>query len=187
MHILETYALMTGAKINKCFIFEDPIEIPNSKYITFHPHSPKGNSKQYDKWNVILDLLKNNKNFDYKIIQVGGSEDIRYDVDTSYLGETTINSLATLIKGACLHLGFDSLPVHLASHYGIKIVALYSYYSSTCGPYFSNQKDIQIFEPDFTNIKPTFNDNDPYRLINTIDPIKVYESIIKLLEINNEY
>jgi ADP-heptose:LPS heptosyltransferase len=186
MHILETYALLSGAKINKCFIHEDPIDIPSSKYITFHPYSPKGNSKQYDHWTTILDLLKNTKSFDYEIIQIGEENDTKYNVNNKYLGQTTFNSLATLIKKSSLHLGFDSFPVHLASYYNIKIVALYSYYASTCGPYFSDQNKIRLLEPSFDKIKPTFNHNDPYRLINNIDPILVYRSVLDLLEIKYE-
>lgn len=183
MHILETYALLSGAQIDQCFIQEEEIDLPSKKYITFHPYSPKGNSKQYDKWNKILSLLKNNSKFDYEIVQVGEVTDQRYDVNTFYLGKTSYNSLAYLIKNSQLHLGFDSFPVHLASHYDIKIVALYSYYATTCGPYFSSSDNIRIFEPDFTNIKPTFSYDDPFRLINTIDYNRVYQAVIELLGI----
>ena len=183
MHILETYALLTGAKIDKCFIQEEEIDLPSKKYITFHPYSPKGNSKQYDKWDDIILLLKNNLKFDYEIVQVGEATDQRYNVNTFYLGKTSYNSLAYLIKNSTLHLGFDSFPVHLASHYDTKIVALYSYYSSTCGPYFSSSNNIRIFEPDFTKIKPTFNVDDPFRLINNIDHTEVYKAVIELLGI----
>ena len=183
MHILETYALLSGAQIDQCFIQEEEIDLPSKKYITFHPYSPKGNSKQYDKWNEILSLLKNNSEFDYEIVQVGEVTDQRYDVNTFYLGKTSYNSLAYLIKNSQLHLGFDSFPVHLASHYDIKIVALYSYYATTCGPYFSSSDNIRIFEPDFTNTKPTFSYDDPFRLINTIDHNQVYQAIIELLGI----
>ena len=183
MHILETYSLISGCKIDKCLIHEESIVLPEKKYITFHPYSPKGNSKQYDHWDSVLDKLYNNKQFDYDIIQIGGSDDHKYDVNTNYLGQTTYHSLAFLIKHCSLHLGFDSLPIHLASHYDKKIVAIYSYYSSTCGPYFSSSENIKILQPDFSKIKPVFDYNDPFRLINTISSENIYLSICKLLNI----
>lgn len=187
MHILETYALITGSKIDKCFIHEQEIELPQTQYITFHPYSPRGDSRQYDHWKDVFDLLHNNKSFNYKIIQIGQSEDDKYDkydVDISYLGKTSYYSLAYLIKNSSLHFGIDSFPVHLASHYDKKIVAIYFYYASTCGPYFSSPENIKILEPDYTNTKPVFQYNDPYRLINTINPTNIYRSICNLLNIN---
>ena len=181
MHILETYALMTGSKIDKCYIEEESIVLPYEQYITFHPYSPKGNSKQYKFWNEVLDLLKADSKFSYRIIQIGEATDEKYNVDTEYLGKTSYNSLAYLIKGSSLHLGFDSLPIHIASHYDVKIVALYSYYASTCGPYFSSESRVRILEPDFSKIKPVFSYDDPFGSINTINPQTVYESVMSLL------
>ncbi len=181
MHILETYALLTGCKIDKCFIAEEPIQLPEKKYITFQGYSPKGNNKQYDKWNEVLELLKSNPNFDREIIQIGEADDFKYPVNVSYLGKTTYNSLAYLIKHSDLHLGFDSLPIHLASYYNIKIVGLYSYYPSTCGPYFSDPQKIRLFHPDFSKIKPTFFNDDPFRIMNSIDHNEIYKAVLELL------
>lgn len=183
MHLIETYALQCGCQIDKCWIDEEPIDLPVNKFITFHGYNPKGNSKQYDHWPIVLNMLKTNTSFCYDIIQIGQDNDYKYDVNTDYLGATNYNSLAFLIKHASLHLGFDSLPVHLASMYGIKIVALYSYYAKSCGPYFSNPSDIKIFEPDYSKYKPTPNIHDPHRLINTINPQIVYSAICELLGI----
>jgi ADP-heptose:LPS heptosyltransferase len=183
MHILESYALTAGCKIGKSFIHEEKIGLPNNKYITFHPYSSKGSSKQYEKWPEVLDLLKSNKKFDYEIIQIGEKNDLIYSVNSFYLGKTSYNSLAYLIKHSSLHLGFDSFPVHLASFYGKKIVCAYSYYASTCGPYFSDMNDIAIFEPNFGTIKPIYGYDDPFKLIDTIDPNEIYKSVLDKLQI----
>jgi ADP-heptose:LPS heptosyltransferase len=184
MHILENYALITGCKINKCFIDEEHIELPTNKYITFHPFSPKGSSRQYNKWHIVINSLKQNQNFKYDIIQVGENNDTKYNnVNTEYLGKTNYHSLAFLIKNSSLHLGYDSLPIHFASHYDIPIVAIYPWYSKNCGPYFSSNNKIKIFEPDFSIIKPTYSMEDPNNLINTISPDKIYNAIKDLLEI----
>lgn len=183
MHLLETYALTTGIKIDKCFIHEESIELPSRQYITLHAYSPKGNYKQYSFWSKVIYWLKNNNQFNYDIVQIGEEKSSDYDVNKNYLGKTSFNSLAFLIKNSSLHLGYDSFPVHLASYYDINIVALYPHYSNTCGPYFSSPHKIKILEPDYTIYKPSFNTNDPYRLIDSIDPNTVYESVISLLNI----
>lgn len=185
MHILEAYALTCGCKIDKPFIQEETIEIPDKQYITFHPYDPKGDARFYEKWQDVIDLITQNSNFTYDIIQTGGVLDSRYNgVRHDYLGKTSYNSLAYLIKHAELHLGFDSLPVHIASYYDRKIVALYGYYSQMSRPYFSNEKNVKIFEPDFSVVKPSFSYNDPHKLINTIDSHEVYLAVLNLLGVS---
>lgn len=186
MHLIESYALTAGCLIDRCFIEEDPIELPQNKYITFHPFSPKGALRQYNYWNIVIDILKSNKKFDYDIIQIGGSDDTKYaGIKTDYLGKTTYNSLAYLIKNASLHLGFDSFPVHLASCYDIKIVAIYAHNAINTGPYFSNPSNIKLIQPNFTNHKPYYSDgSDPFGAINTIDPAIIAESVLSLLNLS---
>ena len=180
MHFLETYALVAAAKISKPFIQEEEIDLPKGPYITFHPSHSKGTARQYDYWDKVINNLKES-NISQEIIQVGEVNDSKYEINTSYLGLTTYNSLAYLIKNAELHLGYDSLPVHLASHYNKKIVALYPHWVESSGPYFSEPKDIRILEPDFSTIKPCYSYNDPYRLLNTINPELIVSSVIELL------
>ena len=50
MHALETYALVSGAKIGDCWIQEEEIQIPEGRYITFHPHHDKGTARKYLYW-----------------------------------------------------------------------------------------------------------------------------------------
>lgn len=183
MHLLETYALISGCKISKPYIYLEEIKLPDKKYITFHGYSPKGPSKQYNKWELVLKMLRAYQDFDYEIIQIGEINDPKYNyANHDYLGKTNYHSLAYLIKNSCLHLGFDSLPVHLASHFQRKIVAIYPWYSQNCGPYFSETKDIVIIEPSFDIFKPSFNYVDKFDLINTINFLDIYESVIKLIK-----
>ena len=125
--MLETYSLTTAMPIDKCFIAEEEILLPRFPYITFHPCDTKGTSRQYSYWSDVIDGLKNSPEFNHEIIQVGGENDDRYDVNTAYLGKTSIHSLAYLIKNSSLHLSYDSFPLHLASHYDIKIVCIFLY------------------------------------------------------------
>jgi ADP-heptose:LPS heptosyltransferase len=183
MHLLESYALVSGIRIGTCFIEEEPIPLPKSPYITIHPYNPKGSGRQYGSWHEVIKTLQNADGFDYEIIQIGLSSDIRFSVNTDYLGKTNYNSLAYLIKHSQLHLGFDSLPVHLASYYDKKIVAIYAQYFNNTGPYFSSQSKIRLFEPSqYTSLKPIFQYDDPYRLINIIPHTDISSAVISLLE-----
>lgn len=184
MHLLESYAVVSGALIEECFIQEDNIDLPSNKYITFHGYNPKGSGRQYKHWQQVLDLLQNNIKFNHTIIQIGGASDTKYNVNTDYLGKTSYNSLAYVIKNSDLHLGFDSLPAHLGSHYDKKMVILYAHYSNNTKPYFSTESNIILIEPDFSKIKPIFAQTDPFELINTIDPEIVYKSVLSLLNIS---
>lgn len=182
MHLIESYALTCGCFIDQCFIETEQIELPTKEYITLHAYNPKGTARQYLHWNKVVSILKNNNRFNYEIVQVGGKDDFRYDVNTTFLGKTSYKQLAYLINHSNLHLGFDSMPVHLASHFGKKIVALYPHYAKNTGPYFSKKEDIYLFEAyRYTTQKPVFEQNDPYAMINKIPPEHVAEAVLSLL------
>lgn len=181
MHLLETYALCTGCKIKIPFIRQQPIPLPEGKYITFHGFSAKASGRQYKYWNEVLKLLNENNSFTHKIIQIGEEGDERYaGASYEYLGKTSRNSLAFLIKNATLHLGFDSFPMHLASFFDIKIVALFCGLVRSSGPYFSTDGNAVCLHTDYSKIKPSYLHEDPCYLINKIEPALVYESVLKL-------
>ena len=181
MHMIETYSLTTAMPIDKCFIAEEKISLPDEPYITFHPCDTKGTARQYSYWKDVVDGLKDCPEFSHRIIQVGGAEDDKYEVDTSYLGKTSIHSLAYLIKNSALHLSYDSFPLHLASHYDIKIVCIFPQTWRATGPFFSSEGNFVCLEPEDKNLKPSYQYSDPNRLINSIPPKKIIDSNLKLL------
>jgi ADP-heptose:LPS heptosyltransferase len=183
MHMLETYSLVTAMPIDKCFIAEEEIELPSSPYITFHPCDTKGTARQYSYWKEVVDGLKNSPGFSHEIIQVGGEDDDRYDVNTSFLGQTTMHSLAYLIKHSSLHLSYDSFPLHLASHYDTKIVCIFPQTWKATGPFFSSEDRCICLEPNYSDIKPSYYQrDDPNKLINTISPEEIIGATIRLLD-----
>lgn len=183
MHLIEAYALTSGCTIDRCFISEEIIELPTQPYITLHSYNPKGKTRQYKYWQDVIDSLIADPDFNYEIIQIGSKNDTRCsNINTSYLGKTNYNSLAFLIKNCSLHVGFDSLPVHIASHYDKKIVALYPHYSRNTGPYFSSPSNVILLQSDHSVTKPVFNENDHLEKINNIDPTLIVNGIKKLLK-----
>lgn len=178
MHIIETMSAVTGLKIHRPYIHTEEVILPYKKYITFHPVHTKGNRRKYDHWPDVV------KNLKYNILQVGESDDIdysKYGIDTTFLNNTNVHQLAYIIKHAKLHIGYDSLPVHLASYFKTPIVALYSQWSSHSYPYFSN--NYSIVEPDYSKIgiKPSFSNDDTFDLINFIPPQNIIDAIYKTL------
>lgn len=196
MHFLESYALVSGTPISKPFIKVEPIELPSKKYITFHPYCKKAPTRQYRSWVKVLELLIGDSNFDWEIVQVGGKKDEVYNgVNTDYLGNTSTHQLAYLIQNSGLHLGYDSFPVHLASHFARNIVAIYNMPPSISGPYFSDPKDVVLLEPEYPIVTNFVNGRfieqkarishshmDELDLINTIKPENIYDGVKKLLD-----
>jgi len=186
MHALETYALVSGAKIGDCWIQEEEIQIPEGRYITFHPHHDKGTARKYLYWQRVISLITDELE-DLEIVQIGEATDQVWQdklscINSSLLGKTNYNSLAYVINNSELHLGYDSLAVHLASHFQKKIVAIYPHWAKSSGPYFSKPEDARVMEPDFSTTKPCYAYDDPAQMINTIKPELIANAVIDLLK-----
>jgi ADP-heptose:LPS heptosyltransferase len=182
MHLCEIYALTCGLKINKPFIKLSEIDLPKDPYITFHPDFSKGVSRRYSYWSSVIDRIKD---LGYKIYRVG-TDDKSFDhadVDDTYFKKCSISETAYLIKNASLHLGYDSSLVHVASVVGQKIVSIYQCYSSHSYPYWSEDEDIRLIEPDWTIQLPPmiYQEEQKYPVINTISPIEIASAVKELL------
>ena len=186
MHIIECYALSCGLRIDRPILEEEEIELPSSKYITFHGDCSKGNTRSYEHWGGILDEIQD---LGYKIIRVGNDDKavLHECLDDTYHMKTSLRQLAFLIKNSSLHLGYDSFPVHLASHFSKKIVAIYSLYASHSYPYWSDKKDIRLHEPDWKKYKPSFHYFEQTPIINTIEPTMVTSSVKELLAVKGSW
>ena len=56
MHLLETYALNCGAKIDKPYIYEQYYPLGEEKYITIQPYSRYA-GKQYVYWAEVINYI----------------------------------------------------------------------------------------------------------------------------------
>lgn len=185
MHLLDLYATSTGSKIDKPFIYTSFFPIPEGKYITLQAWT-KSDSRNYAYWqdviNIIFPILSKQG---YRIIQTGGPNDHLFDMCVDLRGKTTVSQLAYLIQNASLHLGVDSLGVHLAAGADVPIVALYSYSpSKVCGPYFGSPEK-QILIETFTrtgNKKASFNHVEHPKSVNMVKPEEIANAVLKLLK-----
>ena len=184
MHLLEQYALSSGLKIGKPFIYEVFFPIEPEKYITLQKEA-KFPSRQYKYWQQVVDLVnpilfKNN----VKIVQIGSKNDkaLKGVIYTS--GETSIAQVHYLIRNSQMHVGIDSFAVHIASGLGKKIVALYSNMApENSGPYWSNPLDCALIQSPRGNRKPSYSADENPRTINEIKPETIANSILQLLDI----
>ncbi len=183
MHILEAYSTSCGLKIDKPFMIEKFHGLTTDKYITIHTGDGKFDSRTYDYWQDVVDFMSNFlKPEGIDIIQIGSKDDKNLQNVFNTNGKTSVNHLAYIIKNSLLHVGIDSLPVHIASSYNKKIVALYSNVpSQNSAPYWSKPEDVIILESDKEGDKPTYAKTEIPKTINTIMPDKIFLSVFKLL------
>jgi hypothetical protein len=186
MHILEQYALNCGLKIDKPFIYEKYYPVPFEKYITFNPFG-KFNSRKYSYWQDVIDLihpiLSENG---IGIIQIGGANESGYHNCFQLMGQTNFNQTAYIINNSLLHFGVDSFPIHIASYFDKKIVALYcNMYASQSKPYWSTSKNIKLIQADLNGKKPSYAAEENPKTINNIKPEEIANAILDLLNINN--
>jgi hypothetical protein len=184
-HIAEEYAKSLGCKIGSPVLEPHFFPVASKKYITFHTNGKKVPAKHYDFWGIVFLLIKGKlKEAGINIIQTGGPEDPPYrECDQSHLG-CSFKQMSYVIKNSELHLGIDSLPMHIASAFNKKIVALFSnLFIENASPLWSSNDDCALFSPDFSKIKPSFASTEPNKRINEVKPEQIASSVLNLLGI----
>ena len=184
MHLVEQYALASGSKINKPKIREKYFPVASNRFITFSPFSKP--AKNYDLWKETLSMIKEPlTKLGIDIVQLGEEKQSLFEGCIDLRGKTTIAESAYVIKNSLLHLGADSFPVHIASAYGKKIVALYSNSPiENCKAYWSDDSDFIGLESYKGGKQHSFSMEEKPKTINSIEPEKVAVSVFKLLGID---
>jgi hypothetical protein len=184
MHILEQYALNCGLKIDKPFIYEKYFPTPFEKYITFNPFG-KFNSRKYSYWQDVIGLIYPSLSKEkIGIIQIGGPNEFGYNNCFHLMGQTNYNQTASIINNSLLHFGVDSFPIHIASYFDKKIVALYcNMYASQSKPYWSTPNNIKLLQADLNGNKPSYAAEENPKTINNIKPEEIANAILDLLNI----
>jgi hypothetical protein len=187
MHILEQYALNCGLKIGKPFIHEKYFPLPFEKYITFNPFG-KFNSRKYSYWQDVIDLINpilSKENI--KIIQIGGQNEPAYQNCLPLMGQTNFNQTAYIINNSLLHFGVDSFPIHIASYFDKKIVALYcNMYAQQSKPYWSKTENVRLIQANLNGKKPSYAAEENPKTIDNIKPEEIASSILSLLNLNEK-
>jgi len=185
MHILESYASIARAKISKPHLIPKFYPLVHEKYITIQGDS-RYQSRQYNWFPEVLSILKpflDKENI--KVVQIGGSGDaIIPNIDVNLCGQTSFRQTFDVVRNALLHVGVDSLNVHIASVFGTKIVGLYSnMYIEHSKPYWSNPEDVRLIQAPLGERKPSYSQQDDPKIINYIKPEVIAKSVLELLNI----
>lgn len=188
MHLIESFSLVAGKKIDKIDILEKFYPIPTENYIVVQPYSKP--SKNYDYYQLVIDIIKPIlEKAGISILQIGGKDEKPLGGCEHYQGMTSINQTASIIKNAKLIFGADSFGLHLGGHYNIPVVGLYSNnYVDCVKPYFGDSTKHILLEPEReAGNKPSFSYEENPKTINTIKPEKIARSICQLLNLNFEF
>lgn len=187
MHLIESYATSSGLKIGKPFILESYFPLPFDKYISFQPFS-KYTAKDYDYWQEVINLIiPHLKKRDIQIVQIGSEKEKVLENVYSVVGQTDVRQAAYVIKNSIIHFGADSFGAHIASGFNKKIVTLYSNNNiNNVKPYWTQEKDMVLISPDL-KVKPSYAAEENPKSINSIQPEKIAQAILKLLEIENNF
>jgi len=187
MHLIESYATSSGLKIGKPFILESYFPLPFEKYISFQPFS-KYSAKDYDYWQEVINLIiPHLKEQNIQIVQIGSEKEKVLENVYSVVGQTDIRQAAYVIKNSIIHFGADSFGAHIASGFDKKIVALYSNNNiNNVKPYWTKEKDMVLLSPEIQG-KPSYAAEENPKSINSIQPEKIAQAILKLLKIENNF
>ncbi len=186
MHLIETYATNCGLQIGKPYIYEKYFPIPFKKYVVIQPFSKP--SKNYDLWHDVLEMVhKPLTENGYAIVQIGAKGEQPLPGCANLIGMTDLGQSAFIIRKSHLFIGADSFGAHIASYYNSqgfdnKIVSLYSNNNiNNVKPYFGNQNDYRLLEPERKNYKPSYSLEENPKTINLIKPESIAKAILELL------
>lgn len=187
MHIIEQYALNTGAKIGRPDILTKFYPLPD-KYVTCHFSSGMP-AKNYDKWPIILKAIALDLEAKgYVIIQLGDQKDIVIGGVKNLIrlcGKTDLGQSNFIIQNSSLHISNDTFSVHVAGAFDVPLIALYTVsHPEVCGPYWHNPERTLTLESNRGGNKPSYSPHESEKTINMIPLEDVLKGINNLLDLN---
>lgn len=183
MKLLERYALSTGLKINKPFIYKAYYPLPFQKYITIHPSAGMP-AKNYAFWEDVLELMKPTLDkLGIHIIQVGGQDDEALKFCNNLQGKTNIQQTAYILSNSLLHLSNDTFSAHVAGAMDIPLVTIYG--STTVAnhsPYFYDKTKTTFLEADRNGHRASYASEEQPRMVDRIKPEDIANAALKIFE-----
>lgn len=185
MHLVEAYSAATRLRIAPMEIETHSFPLPfRDKYVVIIT-STGAPAKNYKFWKIATDWLKPAINSaGYVLVQAGGGNDERIGADFDACGKTSTLQYFELIKNASLVVCGDTSAVHVAGHFNVPFVALYSISPPEVSrAYFGNPYLQKYITPE--NYTPSYNPNESPAAINTIEPERVVKEACSLLKIKS--
>jgi hypothetical protein len=182
MHLVEAYSAATRLRIAPMEIETHSFPMPfTQKYVVIIT-STGAPAKNYQFWRIVCDWLKPALNAaGYVLVQAGGEKDERIGANHDICGKTTTLQYFDVIKNAALVVCGDTSAVHVAGHFNVPFVALYSISPPEVSKaYFGNPYLQKYLTPkDYT---PSYNPNESPAAINKIKPEEVVQAAFELLK-----
>jgi len=185
-HLIETYALATGLKIDQPIPFENffPIAL-DKKYIIVNASSGMP-AKNYDYFNDVIRMVAPFLP-DYRFVQIGTKDDVPLNGALHLHGLTTISQMMFLIRHCSLLIGNDSSAAHIASGYDKPLVSLFGATNAKIhGAYFGSKEKHRLIESHRNGHKPSYDPNEAKKTIGLIDPETVAQAVLDLLGVNHQ-
>lgn len=179
-HLSEVYAKDLGVRIGEPIFKPHFYPVLEEDYITIH-NDNKVPAKAYDYWEEVIIIVKKISP-EIKFLQIGSGKEPKIKTVDKFIPTSSIKQSAYIIKNSIMHVGIDSLPVHIASSLDKPIVAIYSHvYASTCGPIWNTEENHTIIESNRGGNKPSFSAKESPKTINLIKPEEIANAILKEL------
>ena len=174
MHIAESFALASGAKLNNQRLYERFAPIGSNQYISFH-------KIHYDQYQEVLNLIQPIlKNYDIDILQIGGTN---YPKILSIPKLKDYGSASYILRNSLLHFGEYSILFDLCSSVNTKSLILNSIgYEKAICPFFLNKENQTVINNySKNNNLPLFDSKASKNLLNEIKPEDIAGKILNLL------
>lgn len=177
MHIVETYALDCGAKINKPSVYEKYVPLPFDKYISFHV-------KYYQYFPEVISLIENklleNGISILQVKTVQGQEESKNTIPNS----ASFSENAYIIRNSLLHFGEDDYLFDICGVYDTPRLIIFSNtFPNTTKPYWGSESKQEIIQELGDFKKPSLSPDPNTNFVNKIYPEKIASKIMSLLGI----
>lgn len=177
MHILETYALSCGLKIDRPHVYEHFTSVPFDKFISF-------NRKFYPYFPEVIKLIRpelNNRGIG--ILQIKATQETQ-DVADIVQDGLSFGQFAYIIRRSMLHFGEDDFLFDLAGFYDIPRVQIFSTtFPNTFKPYWGTPDKQRIVFETGPFKKPSFSGDGSNNFVRLVKPELIAQHIMDLLGI----
>jgi len=174
MHIAESFALASGAKLNNQRLYERFTPIGSNQYISFH-------KIHYDQYQEVLNLIQPIlKSYEIDVLQIGGTN---YPKILSLPKIKDYGSASYVLRNSLLHFGEYSILFDLCSSVNTKSLIFNSIgYEKIICPFFLNKNEQTVINNySKNNSLPLFDSKSSKNLLNEIKPEEIAAKILNLL------
>ena len=186
-NLLDVYARTAGLRIEKMHLFEHYFPLPvENEYVVFVTSAGHA-VRAYSFYREVLWMLKDSlKEAGLATVQCGLKDDLRLGCEVDVCGLTDQNQFYYVLSKAKLIICGDTSALHIAGHYNVPIVSLFSTSDpNVSGSYFGDADKKIYLKPEFEGYTPTYNPGEFPKTIDRIEPERIAAAAKSLLNIDS--